>query len=188
MALGWGLGGLDLDHCLDQTGTLSPSASLIVKHFKTFVEVSPSGTGVKAYFTTTRGFLSAKRDDRDVELYGGRRWFAMTGRPFGTLMPITDCTTNALLLGWTLRPPPPPRSPRPAGPPSTDALQRLRDCGTVRERPSIHGGTVVTLTRCPFTDEEHPGGGSFAILFPDGGIYFRCDRSAHGPQRQWVAP
>jgi putative DNA primase/helicase len=43
------LAGIDLDTCLED-GTLTPWARKIVDLFKTYTEVSPSGTGVKLFF------------------------------------------------------------------------------------------------------------------------------------------
>jgi hypothetical protein len=188
IGLGWGLAGLDLDDCLDACGAMSREATLILRHFPTYTEVSPTGTGTKSYFLSGP-FQSAKRDDQGIELYGGRRWFALTGRPLrGTVLAITECGTAARTLRDVLRPPSAPRRARAAAPPSGDARARLEDCGTVRERPSHLGGTIYTLRRCPFTNDEHKDGGPYAIVFNDGGVLFRCDRSVHGPLRQWYGP
>jgi hypothetical protein len=58
------------------------------------VELSPSKTGVKAYFMTGPMFTTtAKRDDKGIELYAGRRFFCSTGNPLGgAQVAITDCT------------------------------------------------------------------------------------------------
>lgn len=46
--LGDGLGGIDLDGCREpETGALAPWAGRIVDSFRSYAEVSPSGTGVK---------------------------------------------------------------------------------------------------------------------------------------------
>jgi hypothetical protein len=191
VALGWGLAGLDLDHCLDDAGALldrPTDVGRIVKHFPTYLEVSPSGDGLHAYFFS-EPFVSAIRTDRGVELYGGVRWFAVTGRPFtGSVRPIAECTTAAHALARVLRPPSPPRPARPAAPPSGDARARLEDCEPIRTRPSHLGGTIYTLRRCPFTHDEHTGGGPWALVFDDGGVLFECNRSIHGPLREIVPP
>jgi hypothetical protein len=190
VALGWGLGGLDLDRCRAEDGTLTDRSRRLLRYFTTYVEVSPSKTGVKAYFLAGPEFRStAKVDAKGIELYAGRRFFALTGRPLpGAAIAIADCTTAARTLAGVLRPPTPPRQPQVPGPPSADAWARLRDCEPIRERPAHLGGTIFTLRRCPFTNDEHPGGGSFAIMFTDGGIHFRCDRTVHGPLRHMHSP
>lgn len=144
---------------------------------------------MKAYFTTAPTFTTTtKRDDKGVELYAGRRFFAFTGKPFGRVVPIADCTAAARGLADVLRPPSPPRPARPPAPPSGSALARLRACEPIRERASISGGTVYTLAVCPFTGERHAGGGPYAVVFPDGAVWFCCERSCHGARRELMQP
>ena len=46
------LGGIDLDSCLDSaTGEIAPWAAEVVERFASYTEVSPSGEGVKVFFT-----------------------------------------------------------------------------------------------------------------------------------------
>jgi primase-polymerase (primpol)-like protein len=46
------LGGIDLDTCRDpETGHIEAWADDIIRRFKTYAEISPSGTGVKLFFT-----------------------------------------------------------------------------------------------------------------------------------------
>lgn len=183
VALGWGVGGLDLDRCRAEDGTLTDRARRLLRHFPTYVERSPSGTGVKAYFLAAPDFrVSAKDDARGVELYAGRRFFALTGAPLADLHPLADCTAAACTLAEVLRPPRAPAYTGPARPLGDDARAVLARCEAVRERPSIYGGTVYTLRRCPWTGEEHAGGGPYAIAYPDGALHVRCDRSSHGPR------
>jgi hypothetical protein len=191
VALGWGLGGLDLDRFVEPAwGRPTDEALVILRHFPTFTEYSPSGRGLHAYFFASATFtVSAKRDDRGIELYAGRRFFALTGRvPGGAAVPVADCTGNARALAGALRPTTPQLAPHSTASPSSDALARLRDCGVVRERPSYLRGAIYSLRRCPFTNDEHRGGGPYAIVFADGAVLFRCDRSVHGPLREMVQP
>lgn len=183
VALGWGFCGLDLDNCRGEDGTLSEMARRLLRHFPTYVELSPSCTGVKAYFAAASAFrVSAKDGARGVELYGGRRFFALTGRPLGELLPIAECTAAACALLEALRPSQTSAYSGPPRPLVADGREVLARCEVVREVPSLHGGAVYTLRRCPFTGEEHDGGGPFAVAFPDGGLHVRCDRSSHGPR------
>jgi hypothetical protein len=187
VAIGWGLGGLDLDECIDAEGVFTRKAATILRHFPTFTEISPSGTGCKAYFLTSPFITVTKKEEHGVELYGGLRWFALTGRTLsGSVPTIADCTESARALARVLRPPKVARYRRTVGTVSGNALARLREAGSKRERPSHLGGVLHTLIRCPFTGEEHDGGGPWAIVFTDGGVLFRCDRSAHGAMREWA--
>lgn len=55
--------GVDLDSCFDATTqTLAPWAAEICKKLKAYVEVSPSGTGVKIFFIASRTAIKALRD------------------------------------------------------------------------------------------------------------------------------
>lgn len=48
MLNGTGLGGIDLDHCRDpETGEIDEWALQIIRRFRSYAEISPSGTGVK---------------------------------------------------------------------------------------------------------------------------------------------
>jgi hypothetical protein len=65
--------GIDLDTCRDPTTeTLQDWAQEVVDRFKTYTEISPSGTGVKCFF------MHASADTSDIErLFGGK-----TGKQF----------------------------------------------------------------------------------------------------------
>lgn len=47
VVLGEGLGGVDLDACIDQDGALEPWAEEIIDRLDTYAETSPSGRGIK---------------------------------------------------------------------------------------------------------------------------------------------
>jgi primase-polymerase (primpol)-like protein len=70
--------GVDVDGCRNPaTGQLDPWAEEIVAALDTYTEVSPSGTGVKAFL---QGRLPGRRCRRGkVELYDRDRFFAVTG-------------------------------------------------------------------------------------------------------------
>lgn len=73
-----GLVGIDLDNCRDpQTGEMAEWAATIVKRLDTYTEVSPSGTGVKAWVYGALPERGRKRGD--VEMYDRGRFFTMTG-------------------------------------------------------------------------------------------------------------
>jgi primase-polymerase (primpol)-like protein len=80
-----GLVGVDLDDCLTSECEVKPWAQNAVERFcDTYVEISPSGSGLKAW---VRGSLPAnlpgvKVGDGAVELYDHGRYFTFTGRAF----------------------------------------------------------------------------------------------------------
>jgi len=74
---------IDLDHCLDAHGTLSPlAAALLDRCPPTYVEVSPSGDGlhVWGHGDVPRG-RRMRRAGGPVEVYGTGRYITITGRP-----------------------------------------------------------------------------------------------------------
>lgn len=101
-APGGGLFGIDLDNCLVK-GELLPWAAEIVDHFPgAYVEVSPSGNGVKLFCAGDyegRGRKHKFGEGRQaVELYGTGRYFAVTGEAIQAVEP-TDCSEG---LKWLL--------------------------------------------------------------------------------------
>lgn len=75
---------LDLDHCLAD-GVVAPWAQAILDRLPaTYVEVSPSGTGlhVFGYGRVQRG-RRIRRGDVALELYGTGRYIAVSGRRHG---------------------------------------------------------------------------------------------------------
>lgn len=89
-----GLQGVDLDACLDAAGILEPWAVEIVTRLGSYTEVSPSGRGLKVFFTGTADKSSevsfgdpvalpdgtTKR--RELALFVDRRFFTVTGQVF----------------------------------------------------------------------------------------------------------
>lgn len=77
IALGNGLAGIDLDKCRDpRTGAIAAWAVMLIRTFATYSEISPSGTGVKMFFFAD---LEQGRRRGPLEVYGGRRFFTVTG-------------------------------------------------------------------------------------------------------------
>lgn len=72
---------IDLDHCIDN-GVVAPWAQVILDRLpRTFIEVSASGRGLHVF---GRGHMPAgrriRRDDgAAIEIYGDRRYIAITG-------------------------------------------------------------------------------------------------------------
>jgi len=81
-ALGDGWAGIDLDKCLDGED-LHPEAASILQDLDTYAEVSPSGTGVKAFIryqgAPTKGIQGNPVGFERIELYNTGRYFTVTG-------------------------------------------------------------------------------------------------------------
>lgn len=98
---GNGLFGIDLDGCV-HGNTLAPWACSILDRFHTYVEISPSGTGIKMYGigdVPTGIRLKAKIDAPNLtgktpglEVYGRNRFFAFTTKRINWHTQIHDCS------------------------------------------------------------------------------------------------
>jgi hypothetical protein len=110
--------GIDLDDAFDAGRILKPWASRIVERFSdTYMEISPSGTGLKIW---ARGAVPAnlagvRVGDGQIEMYDHSRYFAVTGRVFrGAPMEVEDHSADVRALydhltrrkagRWTLQP------------------------------------------------------------------------------------
>ena len=83
---GYSIGGVDLDSCRDaQTGKMEPWASDVLRLLNTYAEVSPSGTGVKAFFFMAPGSVPSLREAKllDADGYGRcfKRWTGVDHPP-----------------------------------------------------------------------------------------------------------
>ncbi len=94
--------GIDLDDCLDATGSLKPWARGVVERFgDTYIEISPSGRGLKIWAI---GRLSAnvagvRVGDGQIEMYDHSRYFTVTGRRFNGAPPeIEDHAADIIQL------------------------------------------------------------------------------------------
>ena len=113
------LGGIDLDTCRTDDGTLAPWASEVVERFATYTEISPSGTGVKLFlafdavnltsFRTAMGTPHGKswkngtgKHPPAIELHLGNRYFAVTGIHLaGTPTELAQVPPETIL--WLIR-------------------------------------------------------------------------------------
>ncbi|WP_157605106.1 AAA family ATPase [Schlesneria paludicola] len=127
---GDGLIGIDLDDCREPvSGDLAGWAQDIVECFKTYAEVSPSGTGVKLFVrgVLPEGFRKKHRrpEGGEVEAYDSGRFFTVTGqRLYGTPDDVKDRpnAVNSLarmLEGWKPEQPAPEPTPRKESSPVT---------------------------------------------------------------------
>lgn len=86
--------GIDLDGCRNvMTGEISAWAQVIINQMKTYCEVSPSGTGVKMFGTSSKVWTGKNKKNLNVakvcdkapgiEVYDRGRYFAVTGGQLG---------------------------------------------------------------------------------------------------------
>lgn len=80
--------GVDVDHCLDEAGQLTPFAREIVEGCQSYTEVSPSGRGVHII---VKAQAPHGINRPDIELYSEGRYFTVTGRHLaGTPLDIRE--------------------------------------------------------------------------------------------------
>lgn len=82
--LGQGIGGIDVDDCIDENGNFNEHGAAISKMFRaTYAEVSPSGRGFKLLVDIGDDEVLAGlgKNNGETEIYGGQRYFTITGNP-----------------------------------------------------------------------------------------------------------
>ena len=78
-----GVYGVDLDHVIDETGTLTPQAQEIVGKLASYTEISPSGTGLHIFvFAPGADITRHRKKDYFLEIYNEGRYFTVTGNVF----------------------------------------------------------------------------------------------------------
>jgi putative DNA primase/helicase len=88
---GSGVYGVDLDHVLDGTGTLTPQAREVVGKLDSYTEVSPSGTGLHIFVLGNGADITRHRKkDYFLEIYSEGRYFTVTGNTFGDVNDIEN--------------------------------------------------------------------------------------------------
>lgn len=90
-----GVYGVDLDHVIDEAGTLTPQAQEIVGKLGSYTEVSPSGTGLHIFVLAPGADITRHRKkDYFLEIYSTGRYFTVTGNVMGGLKPIATRTAE----------------------------------------------------------------------------------------------
>lgn len=73
-----GIIGIDLDKCVDATGTVAPWARRIIEEIDSYTELSPSGTGIR--ILAFGGIPSGGRKRDNLEIYDSGRFLTITGQ------------------------------------------------------------------------------------------------------------
>lgn len=82
LAEGQGIVGIDIDHCVKADGSLENFAIPLVEKLQdTYCEVSPSGTGIRAFVLGVK--KQGGNRSRNVEIYNQGRFLTVTGRTIG---------------------------------------------------------------------------------------------------------
>lgn len=100
--------GVDLDHCIDQAGTIAPWAQEIIQAVPSYTERSPSGTGIRII---CRGTLPpGRRKKGNLEVYDREHYLTLTGHHLdGTPTDIRDCAAALADLVKSMGPEPAPK-------------------------------------------------------------------------------
>ncbi len=111
IALGDGLGGLDLDDIVRGGIPLHQNHERLLNHLDSYTEYSPSGTGTHTLFRY-QGEMESRRKG-EVELYFGKRFLTVTGSVFDGRRKLRESTIGARRILQALTPPKPvlPRIP-----------------------------------------------------------------------------
>ena len=76
-----GLVGVDIDNCYDpKTKTFNEIAKAIIARQPTYMEFSPSGTGIHLFYKGKMPGVGNKNTKTGVEMYEHTRYFTMTGK------------------------------------------------------------------------------------------------------------
>src|SRR5450759_2851851 len=81
-----GITGIDLDHCIDDQGQLTPFAQETITRLDSYTEYSPSGRGLHIWVHGSIPKNHGADKDADgencVEMYDCKRYFTITGKHF----------------------------------------------------------------------------------------------------------
>lgn len=158
--------GVDLDACLSETGELAPFAFECLTNFASYAEFSPSGTGIKIF---CRGEYHGARHKililgapvingktPAIEIYGARRYFAVTGWEYGGPRPLANAQPAIDWLTARYFPPLPNEvihsivddadADPPISPPLSDE-EVLAKCASARNAPKF-----LKLANCDDSD------------------------------------
>lgn len=125
------LAAIDIDHCIDGNGQLSPLAEDIVKCIGSYTEISPSGRGIRIMLLTPDNFTFDKNryyinnQNSGLEVYTADatvKYVTITGWALtsGVSLKVRGPELKAVLEKYMVRPQ--PQAPAPAAPPvSADA-------------------------------------------------------------------
>jgi len=78
---------IDIDHCLNEAGEIEHAdkekIERLVQQANTYVEISPSKTGLHLYFALEEPIVLSANRSGNFEAYTSGRYFTVTGKSFG---------------------------------------------------------------------------------------------------------
>jgi len=104
--------GIDIDHCINEQGELSPLADEILEQLPTYAEISPSGTGLHIFCRGTLPPKGRKNSSLGLEIYTEGRFLTFTGKLLTSHPPtLADCNEQiqAIHAKYLDKPEPPKR-------------------------------------------------------------------------------
>ena len=140
-----GVGGVDLDQSRDPvSGTIEPWAIEVVDRFKSYTEISPSGTGLRIWFKGRLPFNVFGRRKGPIEVYTSKRFLSVTGNAIDGYPDESVDAQEALEWLWVMRIgkglTPRRLRDRAVGDERLPALLTNQRIGPMRPRDQGHGG------------------------------------------------
>lgn len=98
-----GYAALDLDDCIDALGSLTPAVETLISDWNSYTEITPSGRGLRVIAQGNVQPASVSRLPKNmtdfcgiakIEIKGPGQYITFTGRPYGDLRPVADCTVK----------------------------------------------------------------------------------------------
>lgn len=90
--------GIDLDHCIDDAGNLTPEAKEIVETLNSYSEITPSGRGLRVF---VKGELpDGARRKGTIEVYDDLRYLTLTGNHFEGTPKTLEARQDDLIKVW----------------------------------------------------------------------------------------
>ena len=92
---GNGVIGIDFDHCVEGSQIISEEIQELVNHCSSYVELSPSGTGLHMYVRGKWKEPGGRKNNKlgggmAIEVYPAARFFTVTGNAFGEVRPLAE--------------------------------------------------------------------------------------------------
>jgi len=119
-----GIVGVDIDHCVEDGKLNEVAAAIIAKLPPTYVELSPSGTGLHIFLRGAMPGNGSRNAKTGVEMYSHARYFTMTSNAYNNAPLVVADDDGA--LAWVheqyVAPPKKERKPRSKKKPSGKAL------------------------------------------------------------------
>jgi hypothetical protein len=91
-----GIVGVDIDHCIVDGALNETAAAILEKLPPTYMEISPSGTGMHIFLRGVMPDGGSKNSKSGVEMYVHSRYFTMTGRRYGDSPSVVAADGGAL--------------------------------------------------------------------------------------------